>query len=412
LTLDIAPKDANELLLNAATQPGLPLIVKVPVKTEIPINLDLTEQLRVLSECISPAPAAPAKAGDNSAIAKLRVESSLSAPGVFVGTLGLTKVEIPSIVLDNLVVTIPQAKGQAYGGEVALSDATYNIAGSAIKHAQKLALANIDLAALLGKPADKDSYEVTGRASGNATLAGIGFSQPERATWSGGVDLTINNLVAMRNGGEEKTNITSKSIGILSGAFLKDGIAKRTLNIFSNDFGVFLNKMEFEPVKVSAQIDHGIMHVRRGSLIGKAASKTEGLQIDYEGDIDLATMAFKPEFKLWLTKLTPGMQQQLRLDQLDPKDRNDMLQRFQSGDFEIVLWGALNAPPKEMVSNKLVIGDKFLRLDSDVDRLIEAKKGGQPAPATPNNATQAEPAEKPKNSWLGAIGDIIKKKKD
>jgi hypothetical protein len=109
-------------------------------------------------------------------------------------------------------------------------------------------------------------------------------------------------------------------------------------------------------------------------------------------------------------KLTPGMQQELRMDQLDPPDREAMLSRFSRGDFEIVLWGGLNAPIKDMVSNKLVLADKFFTLDADIDKKLKQKNGGQPAPPDQPAAQNDQPKGGLVDSVRGLLGGLKKKK--
>ncbi|HYF51747.1 MAG TPA: hypothetical protein VEJ63_20190 [Planctomycetota bacterium] len=419
VALDVAPLDQKELLLNAISQPGLPLVVKVPVTSEQLIDLDgVLGAVSVIADAASPAPATPKPAGDNSGIAKLRVETTVTAPQAKLGIVAQL-LDTVTARMDSLMVDVPNAKIRLYGGILELLGGKYNLALTPLRHEQQLVLTNLDINAATGKPADSTVYEYSGLVSGRLGLKGSGFEQQQRGSWNGDIELNINELVAKKE--KESFSETATKIGAAElGKLLGDEFSGRVLNIFSEDFGLFLKKMEFEPLKIAIKLENGIAHVQRGSLIGKVGTRSEGIQVDFAGAINLAANAFTDEgFRLILIKLPPGTQKQLRLDQLDEADRQAELEIFAAGKFKpIIIKGPLNAAG---VDNKVILTNEFYKMDSRITKKIKEKKAREaghpqpPAQGQPEQPAQAQPKEESeekeekKGGLFGTMEDMLKK---
>ncbi len=115
---------------------------------------------------------------------------------------------------------------------------------------------------------------------------------------------------------------------------------------------------------------------------------------------------------LHLSKLPPRTQEVLRLNQIDPAERQAIIDEFAAHKFKaIVLTGPLSAPNKNLYE----VGMAFRELNNRIEKSIQAKKAGQTQPAAnpPPGETRANPPPKEnKKSDVENILDLFKKKKD
>ena len=375
---EVTAKAPDTALLAAFSQPGMPIRVRAPLRSQSPVDvLGTVKAIGALSAAAGPASARPA--GDLSAINQLRLEMSLTAPAVTVASLTLRNVQAQTIVLDQLQLSIPSLTAEGYGGRVEASEMAYNLGTDPIGHSQKLVLTDLDLHGLTTDPArkpDKDRYQVQGRLSATGVLSGAGFAPAQRRSWQGQLQGTVRDLVAQRGEGKPRGPDAKKiGFGIL-GTLVGGGLG-RGMQLFSGDFGLFLDRMEFEPCQVSAAIQQGRAQVAQGALTGRG--QNAGLQMGFVGTVDLATETFDPKFLLWPAMLPPRTQQLMGLEKLGEQDRQAILQDFANAKYAIVLTGPIAEPH----TNQSELALAFTRLLSQIESKSQASKPETQTPAAP-----------------------------
>lgn len=396
-SLGAGSKTAGEPLLTALSKPGMPLSITMPVVSQGPLNVDLLQAaVDVLSRAASSGPAQPkaAQPAGFDGIKNLTIQTSLTAPAVTAGNLQLANVKVEKATLENLNFTSVNVSAIAFtDGAIAAPVLTYNLVSK--QFATQFSATNLNLNLLTGKPATKDDYEIFGRLSANGALAGVGFEQADMATWNGTVTATLNDLILIKNDGKASglsvTKVGSKlggfGLGLLGDIVpVGGGIAKatgRALDISGDDFGLFLNKMEFEPFTVKADIENGRADIERNILKGK--NKSAGLIMVYSGALSLPKQVFDPQFNLRLAGLPVGTEKSLRIDQLDTKDQEAIRKEFSDLKFPpIILRGSLKSPQPD---EKLALVNAFVQLDDRIDRLLREKKAREAAAANPGTGT-------------------------
>lgn len=414
LALKAVPRVAGDDLLKALKKPGLPLAVNLTCDAAAPFNVKaLTDALDTLLASMT-TPGAKSSGGMDG-IKNLQVTVSLNAPLIVAGGQNIQNFQMPSMVLSDLNVNIPDAHGTV------LQDGTFALANSKLnletqKFSGDLNYKNLDLHTLLtpGKP-KKDEYEILGRAGGSCQITGTGFSDLTKTVDMKGT-VVLSNLIAQKNDGKASTDVTKSLIGVagaFGGSYLSGFGGEELMlitTLYSDDFGLFLNKMEFEEIRAPITLSKGLLNIADTSLVGKGRSA--GLQIDLAGAMDLATERFKPNLTLYLVKLTPKTQDVLRLNQIDPPDKQAILDKFASRKFQpVVLSGALAAPDK----NLLELARAFRELNNTVESKIQAKKTGQPqanTTAQPGETKSNPPPKEQKKAGVEDLIDLFKKKKD
>jgi hypothetical protein len=202
---------------------------------------------------------------------------------------------------------------------------------------------------------------------------------------------------------DESLGSKAKKVGVGIGAALLGQLDKRldplgrALDIFSDDFGLFLNKLEFEPLDLDVDLQKGIAKLPRTNLVGR--SKNADLQVALSGGIDIGREEYSPNLSLWIIKMPQKTQTHLRLNQIDTKDRDAILKTFSDGKFQPVeLTGKLDTSS----ANKLEIVSAFSSLDNKISKLIDEKEQRDRAaanssptpPITPAPQPQTQPAPK------------------
>ena len=413
LALKAAPRNSGDDMMKAATKPGLPIAATITCDAAAPFNVTaLTNALDTLTASMA-TPGAKSSGGMD-AIKDLKLTVSLNAPQILAGGQTIQNFQMASMVLSDLKVNIPDAHGTVLqDGTFALAKTNLDLATQAFSG--ELNYKNLDLKTLLtpGKP-KKDEYEIMGRAGGICQISGTGFADPMKTTnVTGNVILT--GLIAQKNEGKASADPTKSIIGVLGGfaGSQLSGFGGEELvlmsTLYSDDFGLFLNKLEFDEIRAPITLSKGLLSIAETSLVGKGRSA--GLQIDFFGAMDLPTQKFKPNLTLHLVKLTPKTQDVLRLTQLDPSDRQAILDMFASRKFQpIVLTGALASPDK----NLLELARAFRELNNTIERDIQSKKAaGQPA-TQPGQANANPPATSnppKKKSLVDDLLDFTNKKK-
>ncbi|MCY3021555.1 MAG: hypothetical protein NTW87_21280, partial [Planctomycetota bacterium] len=400
--LDVTSRIPNVGVLETAKKDGLPLLVKIANAQPVgPLDaVALADAGNALASALSSAPSG--SSGDMSGIKQLRVELSASAPVVLAGGMEIRNVQLPSVVLDDLKLTITVAKANVYGdGAVTIHKEVLDLATNA--HDGSLELANIDLKTVTTDPAApraKDAYEILGRLSGAGSIAGTGFTKAALKTWQGAINAKVDGLIAQKNDGKSSGISVTKIATGLGGAIL-GGKTGRAMQLYGDDFGLFLNKLEFEPLPLTISVEKGRANIARTSLVGKGRSA--GLQLDFLGGVNLVTTDFAPQMTIWLAKLPEKTQQELRLQQLDPADKQTLLAEFEQGKFQpVVLTGNVRSPH----TNADDVLSAFNKLDDRIEKLIQAKKaresGKQPADQQqppPQQPAQPPPPEKKKDKF-------------
>ncbi|HEY3321085.1 MAG TPA: hypothetical protein VGP72_11515 [Planctomycetota bacterium] len=393
-----AGTEAGTTLLAAAQKPGMPLALEIPIQCHAALNLTA---LLAAIDTFGKAGAQPgtqtgAPSKGLAAIAQLRLKGSFSAPVITLDQLDLEKVNVPAFSLNALKLTVIGATAAMYkDGNASLKKLEYDLATKT--HAAEFDLANIDLHEALPQPEGKkkkDEYEFRGRLNGSGSLSGVGFELADRKTWDGRLGGTITGLVLLKNDGKPSADIT-KSITKVGIGFLGDFAAKKggigqdfntMTDLYNDDFGLFLNKLEFEDIRLSLPIAKGIAQIEKTSIVGKG--KSAGLQIDAAGGLNLPRESFAPDLRIWLIKLPPKTQESLRLNQLDPQERDPILAKFAQGKFQdVVLTGQWDQPKR----NDGQLLKAFTSLRGEIDDGIKAKKARE---APPKPATQPPPAKK------------------
>jgi len=404
LNLAAAPKVATDDLLGAAGKPGMPLTVTINCNAIAALDtVALQEALAILS--------GPASSQGGSGIDELVVNASFTAPGVNASGIVLNNIKMPGIQLARNNVSITQGQfGIFDDGAIVINRQMYGLATAA--HSGDIQFSNINLHTASGGGAGKtkDDYQLYGRALGTSVIDGAGFDSAALRTWAGRFTLTLAGLQALKNGGKASTDATKIGIGFLgnvAGGLLGNRIGQKIdwlTSLYSEDFGLFLNKMEFEDYALTVPLAGGRARIEKSRLTGKGRSA--GLQIEISGGIELATQKFSPNLTLWITSLPPTTQKVLRLDQLDATDRDVIMKEFADGNFKpIILTGTVS----NYKDNRYDIAMAFNELDNRVEALIQAKKAREnPAPA---GTAATPPAEKPRANPLNDIFNLINKKK-
>ena len=389
--LDATSRIPDAGVLDAAQKPGLPLLVRIAnAQPAGPLDVTaLVDGINALAAAWSPTPSAGP--GDMSGIKRLRVEVSASAPVVLAGGMEIRNVQLPSVVLDDVKLTITEAKANVYGdGAVTIHKEVLDLATNA--HDGSLELANIDLKTVTTDPAApraKDAYELLGRLSGSGSIAGTGFTKAALKTWQGAINAKVDGLTAQKNEGKSSGISPTKIATGLGGAIL-GGKTGRAMQLYGDDFGLFLNKLEFEPLPLTISVEKGRANIARTSLVGKG--KSAGLQLDFLGGVNLVTTAFAPQMTIWLAKLPEKTQKELRLQQLDPADKQTLLAEFEQGKFQpVILTGNVRSPQ----TNADDVLKAFNTLDDRIEKLIQAKKARESGqqPADQQQPTQQQPAQ-------------------
>jgi len=402
-------REANVPLSNALLADGLPLLVRAQVKAATPIHLEaLLDTIATLSESArtSTVQSGPTDLGG---IAKLRLELALDAPTLTLAEQTFTNLKAQEIVFDGLKLSIPLASAEIYGGQLILRSAIYDLGTTPLRHTQKLDVSDLDLHKLTfdpAKPPAKGSYQVFGKLSANGTLSGAGFLQAERASWQGDLKTSIQNLVLEKQGAEARKNDAGggffndiKKLGMKTVGDAFDGLVLpgtgKVMQLYQDDFGLFLSKMEFKDTEIALTVRNGLVDIPKSSLAGKGAN--DGLIVGFMGKIDLPSQTFKPTpFRVWFLGFPPTTQKLMRLDELTETEREGILQDFRNGNPSLWLTGSVTSPSP----NTAEFAISFQEVLKKIDRLIAARKQAQPgaAPATgtgtgsasgPNTGTSA-----------------------
>jgi len=406
-----APRLEADMLLAAAQKPGLPLDVNLKFTSANVIDVAMLEDaLAVLS--------GPAPSGGGSGVGELVLRASFSAPGVNSGTIVIKDVKMPTVSLAQNTAAVTGGQFSIYeDGLVTIKRESFNLQNNA--HAGEIEFSNINLHTASGGGAGKanDEYQIHGRTLGSVTLSGTGFSAAERRTWNGKASATLAGLTALKNGGKASTDAGKVGIGLLggvAGGLLGNRLGQKIdwlTSLYSEDFGLFLNKLEFEDYRVGMSIENGRAKLERSRLVGKGRSI--GLQLDIAGGIDIPSEHFAPNLTIWIISLPPTTQKVLRLDQIDAADRDTILKEFADGKFKPVV---LTRSISNYKDNRYEIASAFNDLDDRIEKLIQAKKAREnPAPPNPNPGPNPNPApnatpEKPKTNPLNDIFNLINKK--
>jgi hypothetical protein len=404
--LEATARKAGEGVIDALLKPGLPLLVRISnARATAPLDVDaLLEGLNTLANVWSPGP------GDMSGIGEMRLELSATAPAVSLDETTLSDVKLTSAELDCLRLSVNAAAG-VYGGTTTVRVTNFDLRTQAF--AVNFAFSAADLRAALADPSaakGNDDYQIFGRASGTGELTGVGFKRPQRRTWNGTIKTQIEGLIAQKGDGKaskpDPLKIGASILGrVLGGDDGVIGTAGRAMNIYSEDFGLFLNRLEFEPLSASLSVEKGVARFSRSSLTGK--EKSAGLRLDFLGAIDLVTQRFADDLRLLLISLPPKTQTALRLNELDETERQTILKEFADGKFQpLVLRGKIGDP----ATNKIELGRAFYVLDQRIHNSIQAKKAREAQAA--QAAQGAQPAEQPppekeKEKKKGGLWDLL-----
>ena len=406
LSVEGTPRRPGTTVFEALSKlPGLPLQVNVNVQAEALDPAAITGGLAALSShASSDASNAPP---DLSGIKELSLKLSASVPKVAVAGVELSDVKAPDVAFEGMKLNIKNAEAKVYGdGTATIRQEAYDLVTG--RHEGSFEAANLNLHAILSDPAKpkaKDEYEVFGRLGVSGTLSGFGFDKAAMQTWKGNIKAQISSLVAQKNEGKSSGPDASKlGMGILGQVV--GGKAGRALSIYSDDFGLFLNKLEFGPFAEAVALDKGIATIAKGKLAG--TGKSAGLELDLEGAVDLVRSKFSPHFQLWLTKLPATTQHSLRLDKVDEPHRQAILKEFDQEKFQpVVLTGSLDSPGV----NKSELLTAFNKLDDRIDELVNAKAAGETGPPAPGQTpaqAQKQPTPAQKKPLGGLLDGILK----
>jgi|GEM_PF-5965434 len=423
----------GQTLLSAADAPTLPLLVTIPMLTvSTPVQLpQLLAAINLLSTAIPPAPAAvpPKPKAGLEGIRDLRVQLGLSGPPELTvsDAIVVKDVAIQSLKFENLRADITEARATLFGdAKLQIKRLGYNLPTD--DFAADLRIDNLNLHTVMtldGKKPAKDEYQLFGLAGVAIQINGRG---PDIRALNGTIDTQIVNLVAEKNGGKYPDDLkstlaafgTKSALGLLGSALEnKAGAIGRKLNwaviLFSEDFGLFLPRLEFDTLTLSSMPLSGGTLTLNGSLVGKEQSA--GLQIDFKGGIDLVKNSFAPNLQLFLNKLPEKTQKAMRLDQVSEADRALILTEFAQGKFQPIV---LSGPVSTYATNTKELIIAFNNLESRIAEMIDAKKKAeQPAPAAettppPGDAPATQPP--PKKTTADGIRDLFggddKKKKE
>ncbi|MFH0939253.1 MAG: hypothetical protein V1899_08230 [Planctomycetota bacterium] len=228
-------------------------------------------------------------------------------------------------------------------------------------------------------PSGSDEYQLTGRVTSIGSFECQNFTLFESSTWNGDLKAAVTNLVAIK-----RADKNSEIDWIKLGARIFGEFGNRVARLYSDDFGLFLNKLEFEPLGISLKINRGQITLTRTNVLGKANTRSAGLCLEVEGGIYLPQKEFVPQLIIRIIKLPPYVQKQLRFDKLAKAERQTILTRFEQRQFEppIILTGKTSDP----LSNWIQVALAFSNLDLEIDRLLQPK----PAPATSPRAADGK----------------------
>jgi hypothetical protein len=414
LDLDVSAQDPQQMLLNAAAQPGLPLIINVPIRSESAVDFALLDGISALASSAAPKrPGAPE--GDLSGIRLLKVNTALSAPEFVLGSASLSEVNAPAIYLDNLLLRIPTLKAKFAGGNVLVQNQSYNLQTK--EHSTDFQISGVDLQKATATPKPVDgAWSVFGTLGVGGKLAGKGFDRPDRRSWQGTLKINIADLVLQKGEGKEPDLLSKdsalkyglKGLGVLvDGGEYKEN--SRVANALSEE--LFNTKHEFQPFEIITKIEHGRLFIGSTTLVGKGRS--DGLQIEFSGVVDLfsETLDKDKPLVIYLTKLPARMQEILRMDQLGEADRQAIVTRFAERRFEkIVLTGSISAPELS-IQNQIMLLNAFKQLDREIDGKLRAKNPPQPGadPASQPPAKSDNPLDRV-DEVLNLFGGKKKKK--
>ena len=397
LPLQVTGRDGRDLL-EALSANGLPLLVRVPVEAKEPLNLAaLLEAVNAFSGATPGAPAAPRGLD---AIKELRVEiPTLNVPKLSAYGESVEGVRAPvraqdgaGVVLDRLSVLLSSLAARVQGAEALVTQGRYEIALNPIRHEQSFQLTQVDLARVVPEPVTIPShgpYRINGQVNLAGQLRGAGFAQAERRSWNGQWKAALPNLVVSKAGKEKETSNLGDSLTKLGVGLAGDLLGGKTglgMKLYSQNFGLELSKLEFEPLEIEVSIREGKAFVERGRLRAKGANA--GLSLAFEGVVDLAREEFAPHFQVWLADLPPRTQEIMGLPRFSAEWRKEILKDFAEGRFKFILTG----PVRNFQDNRK---DLLLQLNDLGDRLSRPepapKETGTPAPITSPGAGAAGP---------------------
>lgn len=414
-TLEVTGRDGLPLL-DALKADGLPLNVVVPVESRTAFDLTgVLDAIGALADAASGT--TPAKtAGDMSGIRKLRVEvPRVNVPKLLLNGLVLERIKVPgnprqtapAVVFDKLLVDIPSASCEMYGGTVWVQNGRFDLSRmprEPIGFNTEFTLQDVELAQLTASstPPTKDAYAISGRLTAQGTLKGWGFNGAERRSWNGNLTAEVENLLA-RNPGRAKgggfgDQAKKMGIGVLGG-LLGGSTTKTATRLYASDFGLNLGELAFETFTVKAAIRNGVAVLDRSQVV--ARGDNAGLKLPFEGRIDAATEAFAPNMVLWPAEIPATTQRLLDLDKLYERDRTSILRDFADGQYKVVLEGSLAA----MKDNRYALIAKFDALAARIDQMLAQKardeaaaRAAQQQPPPQNNPPPANNPPPPANN--------------
>ena len=318
---------------------------------------------------------------------KMQVEGSLSAPQCKLWTERVDQFEVPGYTLKDLKVGLPLATGRYAGGELTVSEASYDLNNPRIVHDQHLKLVLADLKQLVPvESAQKETAcRVDGRLSLEGGLKGTGFNPPDRLTWDGGMELTLHDLVLEppRALGKPKPgqrlppwlegsllspvlkeaglkllgrpalsfSELAKNNPLLQGAlpWLNGGLLG--LQLYGSGLGFDTSRFEFETTRVVVTIRQGFLDIQRGRLVGKGPSA--GLELAFRGRLNLLDQTFHEEFLLWPVKIPESARQTLSLERWPPDIREQFQTDLLEGKLALRITGSLKDPQLAFPMDKL-----------------------------------------------------------
>jgi hypothetical protein len=370
VALTVAPRAATDTLITAATAPGLPLQVGIAAAGQSPLHLErLQAALNAVAEAFGGSGGAPAaggaKAGGMDAIRELRVDAQFTAPQLVAGTLQMSDVKVPGATLDRLKLVATAQAVMNGDGLVQARSLAYDLGSSA--YAAEFLLQNVNLAPvseMLAQSQSGSDYVFAGRLTGSGAVSGSAASsdslmrgevllkgtvsgltltkQPKAKSAIGSMVASVQRTVT-RTGGKLLGGILG---GVTTGV---DPIDNRLEGIgtgaelMSDEFGLFLDRLDFEDVTFDLGGSKGIYTLQPLRLVGRRETRTAGLDLQVHGGVNAPAQTFSPEAVVRLLGLTAKAEDSLGMTEIDAVDREAIRKHMAEGKLSpVVLRGKIS----------------------------------------------------------------------
>ena len=388
----ISSRDANLNLNRALFAAAPPLDLKLPLRFKSPLDLDaLQAGVDALGRLTYPHPVTgtartPVTTNPYEPLAAMVINGSLSIPVLRTSGEPFSKVETPKFSMKDLKLTVPQLSAEYCGGVLSIGQFIADLSTATQENKTRmkfepfnLKLARANLVKLSGSSGESGGYRYDGLVTCEGVLAGQGFAPPDRRTWQGALEVTLDDVVVGRPGAaapspttkpKEKRgvwdifspqimervapkinmgNVTDmlKGTPLLSGAGLQ-----RSLNLgffgadmFLGFLGMETARFDFHPIKVQVTIQNGIADIRLapGSRFA-AKAPSEGLELNFKGRIRLWDMSIEDTFDLEIVSLTEAQKQALGLELWPEQKRKEFMSDLKEGRLTLKLRGTLDQP--------------------------------------------------------------------